>query len=389
MKVAILMLNQGRGSGGVAKEHAQALLKAGHTVYFLHPRMDAGIDGATNLDISLPGSILPVHEFLPSAQDSQKAVSSMSESEARPYLSAYTKALESIINQVDIVIGHHANLTAIATNQVCKRNDKPYVLFLHGTGIEPRHLGQYDDRVWSDIEAAVKTADGLIVTTEYVRDELVCNLVDVPKEKFRIQACGVDLEKFRSGNVGEIRQKYGLKKPYVICPGALTLAKGPQNVVEASKVYSDLAETIFIGGGDLEEQLKHDLGVRGRVFGFVSDEDKTHLINGAQLLVAAPEKKEHFGIIYTEAMAGGVPAVAYEGGGVNSIIEPNTGRLTKRDPEHLGKAVRELLQDGVQRQEMSQACIERASKLYSQEVLGPGLIHWLEGILSKKDSASP
>ncbi len=37
MKVAILLLNRGCGTGGVAKEHAQYLLGQGHAVYFMHP----------------------------------------------------------------------------------------------------------------------------------------------------------------------------------------------------------------------------------------------------------------------------------------------------------------------------------------------------------------
>lgn len=56
-------------------------------------------------------------------------------------------------------------------------------------------------------------------------------------------------------------------------------------------------------------------------------------------LAAAPEKKEHFGIIYAEALAGGTVPVAYEGGGVASIITKDVGVLTDRDPVALGDAI--------------------------------------------------
>ena len=70
--------------------------------------------------------------------------------------------------------------------------------------------------------------------------------------------------------------------------------------------------TIFIGAGELQTELENASSKeRGRFLGFVSAEDKAELINGATLLVAAPEKKEHFGIIYAEALAGGTPCVAY------------------------------------------------------------------------------
>ena len=381
MKIAILLLNRGRGSGVVAKEHAQFLLSQGHKVYFIHPKVGEGVEGALNIDVELNTDVIPVHEYLPSAKAYQKAVSSMSYDEAMAYVPVYERALERIIYETDLVIGHHANLTAIATARVCKLHKKPYVLFLHGTGIEPRHQGFYDNQVWQHIEDAIKDAHGIIITTEYVRDNLVRNLIDIPKDRFLIQPCGVDLSEFNPENTNKIEVEFSLSRKYVICPGALTKSKGPQNVVEASKEYSDIAETIFIGDGDLKTELESQLGDRGRFLGYVSNEHKAKLINASTLLVAAPEKKEHFGIIYTEAMAGGVPTVAYEGGGVNSIVTDDTGILTKRDPESLGKAIRSLLLDEDKRSVMAKNCIDRANEFYSREVLGPKLTQWLSRIL--------
>lgn len=376
------MLNRGRGSGVVAKEHADFLLSQGHDVYFMHPNVGAGVKGAVNIEVNLNNNIVPVHEYLPSAKVNQKAVSTMDYNEAMAYVPAYEQALEKVISDTDIVIGHHANLTAIATANVCKRHRKPFVLFLHGTGIEPRHHGGYDDELWQHIEDAIKDANGLIVTTEYVRDKLVRNLIDLPKEQFLIQPCGVDLTEFHPHNTDGIVEEFGLPAKYVICPGALTKSKGPQNIVEASKEYHDLAETIFIGDGELRGQLEELLGERGRFLGFVSNEHKAKLINAATLLVAAPEKKEHFGIIYTEGMAGGVPTVAYEGGGVNSIVTNATGVLTERNAEALGKAIRSLLLNDKKRLEMSANCIDRAKTYYSTKVLGPNLNHWLLALLN-------
>ncbi len=380
MKVAILLLNKGRGSGRVAKEHAEYLISHGHDVYFIHPDIGKGINGAYNKDVYLDNKVLPVHENLPSAGTSQKAVSSMSYVEVMDYLPAYENALEDIIQEVDIIIGHHANLIAIATANVAQRYNKPYVLFLHGTGIEPRHQGLYDNQIWQLIQSSIENANGIIVTTEYVRDHLVRNLIDLQVDKFIIQPCGVDLTEFHSDNTGNILDKYKLPEQYVICPGALILSKGPQNVVEASRYYSDLAPTIFIGDGDIREELEKRLGGRGRFLGFVSTEDKARLINASSILVAAPEKKEHFGIIYIEAMAGSVPVVAYEGGGIHSIVTPETGFLTKRNPKALGEAVRNILLNPEALSLMSLKSRKRAEELFSSSLLGSILTDWLAGI---------
>ena len=380
MRIAILLLNSGRGSGEVARAHGRYLVEAGHRVIFMHPKVGAGVPGCRNLDIQLLDEVTPVHEYLPSAGSDQKAVSSMGFDEAMKYEACYENALEAVVDDVDIVVGHHANLSAIATARVARRHGKPYVLFLHGTGIEPRHHGGYDDGVWAEIEDAILGASGLLVTTEYVRDALVSSIVAVPEERFLVLPCGVDLEAFRPGGAGEIAAKYDLPPTYVICPGALTAVKGPQNVVEASERYASLAPTIFIGDGELRSELEQKLGDRGRFLGFVSTEDKEKLINGATILTAAPEKKEHFGIIYAEALAAGTVPVAYEGGGVASIITEDVGVLTPRNPAALGDAIASLLADDARRERLAAAGRPRAEANFDYRSLIAELVTWLERV---------
>lgn len=378
MNIAILLLNKGRGSGEVAREHARHLLKLGHKVYFIHPGIGDGIDGAENVDVVLHTHVHPVHEYLPSAGESQKQVARMTAAEMAAYLPAYEKALESVAGDVDVFIGHHANLSAVAVHNIAGKFNKPYVLFLHGTGIEPRHDGLWDDQNWTLIQHAIQQANGIIVTTEYVRDELIKPLIPLSDDRFLILPCGVDLEDFKPGNTQGIKEKYDLPENYVICPGALTYSKGPQNVVEASKEYAQFAATVFIGAGELEEDLRSDLADRGIFLGFVSSEDKAKLINAATLLVAAPEKKEHFGIIYAEALAGGTPVVAYEGGGVGSIVTPTEGILTERNPKVLGQKINYLLLNSGLRKQMSVSCRHRAVKHFDYHILVKELADWLE-----------
>lgn len=380
MNIAILLLNQGRGSGEVAREHVRHLVRLGHKVFFMHPGIGAGIPGATNIDIALHTDVVPVHEYLPSAGDKQKQVARMTAEEMAAYLPDYEMALSSVAEEVDIFIGHHANLSAVAVHNVATAYKKPYVLFVHGTGIEPMHDGLWDAHNWRLIRQAIESARGIIVTTEYVRDALVKPLIPLPDDRFLILPCGVDLEDFRPDNTEGIREKFGLPDTYVICPGALTKSKGPQNVVAASTYYADLAQTIFIGDGELRTELEHELGSRGKFLGFVSAEDKAKLINAATLLVAAPDKNEHFGIIYAEALAGGTPCVAYEGGGVGSIVTPTEGILTPRSPQDLGKKIHFLLQNWGQRKQMSISCRARALAHYDYHHLVKELVSWLEAV---------
>ncbi len=383
MHAAVLLLNRGRGSGGVARQHARSLLDAGHRVTFMHPRMGSGVAGAENVNVALHTDVMPVHEFLPAAGDQQQAVSTMTPVQALRYTADIAAALSSL-DHVDVVVAHHANLTSVAARYFADRMRIPYVVFAHGTGIEPRHYGGYDDAVWSEIKEALEGADGIIVTTDYVRDELVRPLVDVPLSRFFVLPCGVDVDEFHPLRTGDIRERFGLPERYVICPGAVTRLKGPQNVVAASREYADLAETIFIGDGDLRSRLEAELGERGRFLGFVSDAHKAALINAATLLVAAPEKREHFGIIYVEALASGTVPVAYSGGGVDSIISREVGVTTERDPAILGRSVRRLLEDEDLRKRMALDGRQRAIRLYDEGELGSELVSWLTAIAARR-----
>jgi glycosyltransferase involved in cell wall biosynthesis len=224
-------------------------------------------------------------------------------------------------------------------------------------------------------------ASGIIVTTEYVRDELVRPIVDLPLDRFRIIPGGVDLDAYQPGTGDEVRRRYELPESYVISPGALTELKGPQNVVAASEEYADLAPTIFLGDGDLRESLETEIGDRGRFLGYVPEADKEALISAASILAAAPEKLEHFGMVYAEALAAGTVPVAYDGGGVGAIVIPEVGVLTERRPRALGAAVRSLLERPDRRASMARAGRLRAESFFDERALGDQLVDWVENIV--------
>ncbi len=387
MRIGVLMLNRGRGSGEVARDHVAALVGSGHRVCLLHPVVGDGVPGADRRDVRLHAPVVPVHEFLPVAGSEQQPVAEIAAPVALAYADDYEAALDDVAADLDVIVAHHANLTAIAAHRVAYRHGLPFAVFVHGTGIEPRHHGGYADEVWQAIEAALGDASGLIVTTEYVRDRLVRPLVDVPLDRFLVLPCGVDANILRPQPGERVRAKYGLPETYVISPGALSEAKGPQNVVAASHHYADIAPTVFVGDGPLRADLESALGDRGRFLGFVPDEDKNELIGAATVLTAAPEKLEHFGIIYVEALASGTVPVAYRGGGVDSIVVPGTGVLTDRNPAALGAEVRRLLESPADLDAMAIAGRARAAEHFSASALAARLEEWLMEIVAEHEAS--
>lgn len=363
------------------RAHAVELMRHGHEVQVLYPLMNGGVAGADNRNVPLHAPVLPVHEYLPTAGTEQRQVAVMDTEEAFAYTADYTAALAAAASHADLIIGHHANISSVAVSRVALRRRIPYVIFVHGTGIEPMYRGGYSQPVRAEIDSALRHASGIIVTTTYVRDRLVRPVVDLPRDRFLVLPCGVDLSEMRPGRGSEVRERYGLPDRYVISPGAVTWLKGAHNVVAATRRYAALAPTVFIGDGGLRTELEPMLGDRGCFLGYVSNDDKTALISGACILVAAPEKKEHFGIIYVEGLASGAVPVAYEGGGVDSVVTPDVGVLTARDPETLGDAVAALLVDPLRRSQLAAAGRIRAEARYDAAQLGRRLVAWLEGIV--------
>ncbi len=387
MQVAVVSLNRGRGSGGVARQHIRALRARGHDVTAIHACAPVPMAGIAHREIIPSCGVLPVHEYLPGHPGPQLAVSRMSAEMAESIIADFEAALDDV--HPDVIVAHHANASTVAAARVARRRGIPYVVFPHGTGIEPRHHGGYADVIWEQIADAVDGASGVIVTTRYVRDELVRPLIDVPVERFVVIPCGIDLQEFRPTSRTLMRDKYRLPERYVICPGALTELKGPQNVVAASTEYADLAATVFIGDGDLRPQLEAELGGNGRFLGFVPEEDKAGLINEATILTAAPEKLEHFGIIYAEALAAGTVPVAYRGGGVDSIVTPHVGVLTDRTPLALGAQIRRLLEDPVGTTVMSLQARRRAETHFDNAALSRRFADWLSDIACAPQSTAP
>ena len=83
---------------------------------------------------------------------------------------------------------------------------------------------------------------------------------------------------------------------------------------------------------------------------------------------------------YAEALAAGTPSVAYEGGGVSSIITPETGVLTERTPKALGSEIRDLLNDPERLNSMALKGRKRAEEHFSAIRLGEKLKDWLAQI---------
>ena len=87
---------------------------------------------------------------------------------------------------------------------------------------------------------------------------------------------------------------------------------------------------IVIGDGWQKKELKKIAGRRIRLLGFISEKAKIGYLKKAKGFIF-PSRDEDFGIAPVEAMAYGVPVIAYYSGGPReTIVEGKTGIFFKK-----------------------------------------------------------
>jgi UDP-glucose:tetrahydrobiopterin glucosyltransferase len=112
--------------------------------------------------------------------------------------------------------------------------------------------------------------------------------------------------------------------------------------------------------------------------GFLATDDLQAAIGGCRAIVMTPKWIEAFGNVAIEAMACGVPVIAYRRGGpAEIVIDGETGFLVEPDDiDGLVAAVEHL--DAIDRL----MCRQRVDELYSTSALAERIDAWLDGVVS-------
>jgi len=182
-----------------------------------------------------------------------------------------------------------------------------------------------------------------------------CSSINAPK----VIPMGVDVELFASGNRAAHRSGLDEQEQVTLFVGRLVGKKGCEVLIRAFKHVAESncgkVSLWITGDGDDRaalEDLVVDLGLSGvvRFFGVQPNENLPDIYAGADLFILPSIEDgkgdtEGQGVVLLEAMAGGVPIIASQVGGVEEVIDDNiTGWLIKSsDPKLLGERIRECL----------------------------------------------
>ena len=199
---------------------------------------------------------------------------------------------------------------------------------------------------------------------------------------------GVDVERFTplaEDDRVAARAQFGLPPgPLVVAVNRLVPRKGMDVLVAAaSLLVPELPDlTVAVAGAGRDRDRLHRLisgtGAPVRLLGRVPDADLPGLLGCADVFAMPCRNRwggleqEGFGIVFLEAAACGVPAVAGASGGADEAVESGrTGLVVRRpsDPEAVASALRDLLGGHDRRRRMGEEARRRAEAEFSYDLL--------------------
>lgn len=272
----------------------------------------------------------------------------------------------------------------------------PYVVVAHGAEITV--YGRLPGSA-AMARRVLRGAAGVVVAGDYVAG-MVARVAGRPVPTLAVPP-GVDPSRFAPLDEdarSATRARFGLDpdRPLVLGVSRLVPRKGFDVLIDAVYGLDGVQLAIAGTGRDaarLERRVRRGgsrLAARVHLLGRVSDADLPALYGSADVFGMLCRERwggleaEGFGIVFLEAAACGVPAIAGRSGGAHeAVVDGETGLVV--DPHDVGAvrdAIAGLLADDGERRRMGQAALARARAEYSYDALAARLAPLAAGDLA-------
>jgi phosphatidylinositol alpha-1,6-mannosyltransferase len=297
-----------------------------------------------------------------------------------------------------LVAEHRADLVVfdpeLPVGWLAPRLGLPYAVIIHGGVIVRARLPVVRGRLATVLRGAslvISAGDFPALQARRVVGDSLPPVVTIPP--------GVDAVRFHPLSTAErnaVRDQWGIPGDarLVLSVSRLAPRKGMDVLIEAASLLGpgrpDLVVAIGGAGGDRQrlERRAERFDTPVRFLGRVPDADLPGLYGAADAFVMlcrdAGLVKEGFGVVFAEAAAAGVPAVAGESGGAaDAVVDAITGSVVRdpRDPVEAAAAIARLLDDPELRARQGRAGRERVERELTFDTLATRLREALRGVV--------
>lgn len=305
-----------------------------------------------------------------------------------PYALALASSLVEIAEdrQLDIIHVHYAlphAASAYLARQVLGARAPRVVTTLHGTDVT--HVGA-DPSYLPITRFSVSNADGLTAPSEFLREETYRRL-GIPRDRaIDVIPNFVDADHFSPAATRDRSHFDALfdagggdpadrGAPVLFHVSSFRAVKRVPDLVEALvRVRRRVrARLLLVGDGPERPRLMQrarELGVSRSVCLVGTHAEFVDYLRQADAFLL-PSESESFGVAALEALACGVPVVAYRVGGLPEVITPDVGRLVEPyDVDAFAAAAAEILESAAMREALGRAARSRVEAHYRT---GPAL----------------
>jgi len=236
---------------------------------------------------------------------------------------------------------------------VAGRFDRPLVVTLNVSLLSDGATGSAREFAVARLEARVLRAADRIVALTRRQQDTVAAIVPGSRERIRVIPDAIDAAAFATppaaAAVAAFRARHRIPEDRRIASyvGRISDEKGWSDLPPFVDRLSRAGVFVLVcGDGPRRDQLEGRLDPRRRgldwtVTGFVSREDVRAALELSEV-VLLPSRREAFGSILLEAMAAGVPAVAYGVGGIVEV-DGGSGAIELVPPDDIDRFVAAVL----------------------------------------------
>jgi len=202
---------------------------------------------------------------------------------------------------------------------------------------------------------------------------------------------GLETDRFQPRDRRRARQLFEIpseaKVVLFVADWANEKRKGLDLLMEAMRGLGDLPSLyVFAVGRNVNSQV---LGVRSKTINYVRDDLTLSFVYSAADVFVVPSLEDNLPLTALEALACGIPTIAFSVGGLLDIVrEGRTGLLTPLgDVGALRRAIAELLRNIERRASMAQECRRVALQEYSLDVQARRYVTLYEELAGKSRSS--